>query len=177
VSLETECQREFARRKLNIALGLAALFAQKNRAKRRSPFRPIFLQAGDVRGLQALGAGGNLELNRLPFVQRLISLRLNRGEMNEDVLAGLALDESVALAGVEPLHCSLFFHCYYLALGYLRSSFRPAYLAGWGAGPGLPLARRNKRLQDVTNSPLNELKGITRATNAGSFYQKVGFIV
>jgi hypothetical protein len=30
--------------------------------------------------------------------------------VNEDVLAGLALDEPVALAGVEPLHCSLFFH-------------------------------------------------------------------
>jgi hypothetical protein len=30
--------------------------------------------------------------------------------MNENILPGLALDESVALAGVEPLHCSLLFH-------------------------------------------------------------------
>jgi hypothetical protein len=30
--------------------------------------------------------------------------------MDEDVLAGLALDESESLAGVEPFHCSLFFH-------------------------------------------------------------------
>jgi hypothetical protein len=43
--------------------------------------------------------------------------------MDEDILAGLALDESVAFAGIEPLHCSLFFHCYYLALSYLRFSY------------------------------------------------------
>jgi hypothetical protein len=30
--------------------------------------------------------------------------------MDEDVLAGLALDESESLAGIEPLYCSLFFH-------------------------------------------------------------------
>jgi hypothetical protein len=34
--------------------------------------------------------------------------------MDENVLAALALDESKALAGIEPLHCSLFFtHCFY----------------------------------------------------------------
>ena len=74
------------------------------------PFRPDFLQAGDVRCLQALGAGGNFELNRLAFVQRFVPLRLNRGEVDKDVLAGLALDESESLAGIEPLYCSLFFH-------------------------------------------------------------------
>jgi len=29
--------------------------------------------------------------------------------MDENVLAGLALDKSKSLAGIEPLHCSLFF--------------------------------------------------------------------
>src|SRR6202165_3101092 len=82
----------------------------KNGATRRSPYRPNSLQAGDVRCLQAFGAGGHFELNRLAFVQRLISLRLDGGEMDEDVLAGLALDESESLAGIEPLYCSLFFH-------------------------------------------------------------------
>jgi hypothetical protein len=43
--------------------------------------------------------------------------------MDEDILAGLALDEPVAFAGIEPLHCSLFFHFYYLALSYLRFSY------------------------------------------------------
>jgi hypothetical protein len=28
--------------------------------------------------------------------------------MNENILAGLALNESESLAGIEPLHCSLF---------------------------------------------------------------------
>jgi hypothetical protein len=74
------------------------------------PFRPDLLQAGDVRCLQAFGAGGNFEFNRLAFVQRFVPLRLNRGEVDKDVLAGLALDESESLAGIEPLYCSLFFH-------------------------------------------------------------------
>jgi hypothetical protein len=68
------------------------------------------LEAGDVRCLQTLGATGNFEFNRLAFVQRLISLRLNGGEMNENIFAGLALNEPESLAGIEPLHCSLFSH-------------------------------------------------------------------
>ena len=68
------------------------------------------LEAGDVRRLQALGPTGHFEFNRLAFVQRFVTLRLNRGEMDENVLAGLALDESESLAGIEPLHCSLFSH-------------------------------------------------------------------
>ncbi len=74
------------------------------------PSRPDSLQAGDVRGLQAFGAGGDFELNRLAFVQRLVSFRLDGREVDENVLAGLALDESIAFAGVEPLYCSSFFH-------------------------------------------------------------------
>jgi len=83
--------------------------AAKKRASppRRARFLP--LEGGDVRSLETLGASGDLEFNRLTFVQRFISLRLNRGEMDENVLAGLALDESKSLAGIEPLHCSLFF--------------------------------------------------------------------
>jgi hypothetical protein len=30
--------------------------------------------------------------------------------VHENVLTGLALDESKSLAGIEPLYCSLFFH-------------------------------------------------------------------
>ncbi len=66
----------------------------------------------DVRGLQALGALGHFEFNRLAIVQRLVAISHDRGEMDENVLTALALDESKALARVEPLHCSLFFtHC------------------------------------------------------------------
>jgi len=51
----------------------------------------------------------------LAVIQRLVAISLNRGEMDENVLTALALDESKALAGVKPLHCSLFStHCFTL---------------------------------------------------------------
>jgi len=72
------------------------------------------LQRLNVRGLQALGAADDFELDRLAVVQRLVAIRLDRGEMDENVLSGLALDEAKAFAGVKPLDCSLFFaHFFY----------------------------------------------------------------
>jgi hypothetical protein len=64
----------------------------------------------NVGSLQALGAADNLEFNGLALIERAIAVRLNSGEMDENVLAALALDESKTLAGVKPLHCTLFFH-------------------------------------------------------------------
>src|SRR3989442_12155197 len=84
--------------------------AAQEKASRACTARLHRLEASDVRGLQALGAGGDFEFNGLPFVQRLVPLRLDGGEVYENVFAGLALDESESLAGVEPLYCSLFFH-------------------------------------------------------------------
>ena len=72
--------------------------------------RPYSLEASYVGGLEALGARGHFEFNSLPFVQRLVTVRLNRGKMYKDVLAGLALDETITLARVKPLHGALFFH-------------------------------------------------------------------
>jgi hypothetical protein len=75
-------------------------------------FCEVELEGLDVRGLEALGSLGHFEFNSLAIVQRLIAISLNGGEMDENVLAALALDEAEALAGIEPLHCSLFFtHC------------------------------------------------------------------
>src|SRR6266852_120163 len=84
-----------------------------------------YLEGLDVRGLQALGALGDFEFNRLAIIQRLVAISHDRGEMDENVLTALALDESKALAGIEPLHCSLFFtHCIYsFLLTALRSYF------------------------------------------------------
>ena len=95
-------------------------------------FQSKWLQRLDVRRLQALGAADDFEFNRLAIVQRLIAISHNRGEMDENVLTALALDESKALAGVKPLHCSLFFaHCCvsfqdlsYLVLRYVLAAFR-----------------------------------------------------
>lgn len=71
------------------------------------------LEGLNVRGLQALGTLDDFKFNRLAIIQRLVAISHNRGEMNENVLSALALDESKALAGIEPLHCTLFFtHCF-----------------------------------------------------------------
>ena len=68
------------------------------------------LQRLNVGSLQALGALDNLEFNGLSLVEGAIAVRLDGGEMDEDVLAALALDETKALAGVKPLYSTLFFH-------------------------------------------------------------------
>jgi hypothetical protein len=90
---------------------------------RRWRTRPLRLQAGDVRRLQALGAGGHFEFNRLAFVQRFVPIRRDGGKVDENVLAGLALDESKAFAGVKPLHCSLFFQLCFSFLFELFGAF------------------------------------------------------
>src|SRR4029077_19257184 len=72
--------------------------------------RPGQLEAGHVGCLQTFGAGCYLKLDSLTFVQGLIAVGLNCGEMHENILAALALDKSITFAGVKPLHCSLFFH-------------------------------------------------------------------
>src|SRR5580704_2440242 len=89
---------------------------QKRAVRRSAPpvlyFCEVELEGLDVRGLQALGALGHFEFNRLAVVQRFVAISHDRGEMHENIFTALALDESKALARVEPLHCSLFFtHC------------------------------------------------------------------
>ena len=83
-----------------------------------------------VRGLQTLGALDDFEFNRLAIVQRLVAISHNRGEMDENILTALALNEPKALAGIEPLHCTLFFtHCFYSFLSAgLRLSTALSYL-------------------------------------------------
>ena len=95
-------------------------------------FQSKWLQRLDVRRLQALGAADDFEFNRLAIVQRLIAISHNRGEMHEHIFSTLALDEPEALAGVKPLHCSLFFAHFcvsfqelsYLVLRYVLAAFR-----------------------------------------------------
>src|SRR2546422_5660392 len=112
------------------------------------------LEASDVRRLQALGAGGHFEFNRLAFVQRFVPLRLDGGKVDENVLAGLALDEPESLTGVEPLHCSLFFQCFSFSVFKLFGAART------------PPAVKQKGCKCGLAAPLNESKGFTRATNA-----------
>jgi len=86
----------------------------ENRRKKggpdQNPARPHGLEASHVRRLEALRTGGHFELDRLAFVQRLVTIRLDGREMDENIFATLALNETKAFTCVEPLNCSLFFH-------------------------------------------------------------------
>ena len=66
------------------------------------------LDAFDVLRLPALGAFYDVELNLLTFLQAAKAVCLDGGEVNENVLATLAADETIALGIVKPLYCSCF---------------------------------------------------------------------
>ena len=68
------------------------------------------LQGLNVGSLQALGATDNLKFNGLTVRKGAVAVGLDGREMDENVLAALALDETKAFAGVKPLDCTLFFH-------------------------------------------------------------------
>ena len=63
----------------------------------------------DVFCLEALRPLLYFEFHLLSFVQRFIAVRLDSGEMNENIFARLSLNESVPFGGIKPFHCALFF--------------------------------------------------------------------
>src|SRR5690349_7872346 len=72
----------------------------------------------DVLGLRTLGASGEVVLDLLVLIERLVAAGLDSGEVDEDVLAAAILrDEAEALVSVEPLDGSL---CHVLFL-WLRA--------------------------------------------------------
>ena len=74
----------------------------------------------DVFGLQTLGTLLYLELHLGAFIQALVAIGLNRGKVNEHIVAARPLDESIALGGIKPLHNTFFLHytfSYYLLAG------------------------------------------------------------
>jgi hypothetical protein len=66
------------------------------------------LSLGNVFSLKAFRPLLYLKLHKLAFVQRLVSIHLDGGEVNEDVLPRLALNEPKPLRGVEPFDHTLF---------------------------------------------------------------------
>jgi hypothetical protein len=68
----------------------------------------IRLEASDALGLETFGALLYLKFHRLPFVEGPVALGLDGREMHEDILTGLALDESITFCRVEPLNSTLF---------------------------------------------------------------------
>ena len=60
--------------------------------------------------LKAFGSFGDVELDRLSFLQAAKAACLDGRKMHKHVVAGLAADEAEAFGVVKPFHCSLF-HC------------------------------------------------------------------
>jgi len=63
----------------------------------------------DVLRLQTLRALLDFELDLLSFIQRLVTVALNGGKMDEYILARLALNKAKTFRSVEPLHYTLLF--------------------------------------------------------------------
>src|SRR5436309_4078771 len=61
------------------------------------------LGGGDVRGLKALVALHDFELDALPLGQRAVAVHLDRAVVDEHVIPTLALDEAESLLVREPL--------------------------------------------------------------------------
>ena len=62
----------------------------------------------DLRRLGALGTLRDFEANFVSLVQGLIPVSHNLAKVDEDIVARLTGDETVAFGSVEPLYCSLF---------------------------------------------------------------------
>jgi hypothetical protein len=72
------------------------------------------LYANYILRLQPLGTLLDLKLYLRSFIEGPIPRRLDRREMDEDVVSGRALDKAVAFRSVKPLHCAFLFHNYLL---------------------------------------------------------------
>jgi hypothetical protein len=156
------------------------------------------LEAGNVLCLKAFGAFLYFKFDCLTFVERFVSVHHDRREVHENIFTGLTLDKTIALRSIEPLDCSLFLHCHYLTRAYPTNAFKP----GWACDIGIALfllvrmlvnyGRANTRnlpsavtapqpakkaAKIVLAAPLNEPKGITRATNARQIVPRNGRFV
>ena len=64
----------------------------------------------DVSCLKAFGAFEQVELHGFTFIQRSVAVLLDCGEVDEHIFPRGALDESISLRPVEPLHCTFLSH-------------------------------------------------------------------
>jgi hypothetical protein len=82
------------------------------------------LKLNHVCRLESLRSLYDLELDGRTFLKATIAVSLDRRKVDEDVLATLPLDETIPLAGVEPLYGSLFTivtHVYFYSLLIVRA--------------------------------------------------------
>jgi hypothetical protein len=153
------------------------------------------LEAGNVLCLKAFGAFFYFKFHCLTFVERFVSIHHNRGEVYENIFTGLALDKTITLRSVEPLHCSLFLHFYYLACAFPANVF----ILGWVGDIEIALfllvrilvsygrantrdspsvvtasSPQKKAAKIVLAASSNESEGNTRATNARQMVPRNG---
>jgi hypothetical protein len=95
-------------------------------------------------GLQTLGSLFHNKLNLSAFIERSIARRLDRGEMNEDVLSRLSLDEAKSFGRIEPLHYTFFFHRNFLVKLFALLWVLPLDMRREGASTNRSLARCSK---------------------------------
>ena len=67
-----------------------------------------FLELLDALSLKTFGTLCDSKLHRFALGERSVSFGLDGRVMDEDIISGSALDESIALRVVEPLHDTLF---------------------------------------------------------------------
>ncbi len=68
------------------------------------------LHADYVTRLEAFGALQQIEFHRFALIESAVTVLLDCGEMDEDILPRGALDKTVALRPIEPLYCTLLSH-------------------------------------------------------------------
>jgi hypothetical protein len=83
----------------------------RRRDERAQQGPPLGLDLHNVSGLKALWALAYRELHCLALTERPVAGVLNGAVVDENVAPGAALDEAETLGIVEPLDCTLFFHC------------------------------------------------------------------
>ena len=69
---------------------------------------PISGAAYHIRGVESFGSLLAFELDRVALVQSLVSVLLDSGEMDEDILSRRTLDKPVSFSSIEPLHHAIF---------------------------------------------------------------------
>ena len=95
------------------------------------------LDRSDVFRLEAFRPLGDVELDRLAFLQAAKAACLDGRKMHENIVAGLAADKAEAFGVVKPLHCSLFhcvtgFYCFEFLLRRVAAGYKEYR---WLAGP------------------------------------------
>ena len=68
------------------------------------------LGADDVRRLESFGALQQIKLHGFTFVERAVTVLLDGGEVHEYIFSRGALDKSISLRPIKPLHCSFLSH-------------------------------------------------------------------